>query len=60
MKIQSGEIVQAGKWGETGGMAIIMAENIDEAKKILQDDPLIKSGAVSFIIDRFYPDVKSN
>ncbi len=55
--ISEGIVLQAGKWGETGGMAIIKARDIDEAKRILNEDPLIKAGLVDFELERFYPDV---
>ncbi len=55
--ITEGKIVQAGKWGDSGGMAILKAENITEAEKTLNEDPLIQSGLVAFELARFYPDV---
>jgi uncharacterized protein YciI len=59
-KIQEGKIVQAGKWGEAGGMAIFKAETLEEAKKIFMEDPLIESGLVFYELARFYPDVRIN
>lgn len=56
-RIASGDIVQAGKWGSSGGMAILMAKDISEAKMISISDPLIKSGFVTFELEQFYPDV---
>jgi uncharacterized protein YciI len=48
--ISRGCIVQAGKWGETGGIAIIQANSASEAGEIINTDPLIKSGIVTFEI----------
>lgn len=56
--IADGRCVQAGKWGERGGMAIIKAEGKREAELLLSEDPLIKSGLVTFTVERFFPDVK--
>ncbi len=54
--LSGGKIVQAGKWGDSGGMAIFQAEDITDAEKILNEDPLIKSGLVTFELARLYPD----
>lgn len=57
-RTSSGEIVQAGKWGDSGGMVMLMAKDISEAETILSSDPLIKSGLITFELSQFYPDVK--
>ncbi|MBI4666959.1 MAG: hypothetical protein HY751_11195 [Nitrospinae bacterium] len=57
-KIASGEIVQAGRWGAAGGMVILKADDPVKAEALLQGDPLIQSGLVSYEMDRFYPDVE--
>lgn len=57
-QIDSGRIKQAGKWGETGGMAIIEAENLLIAEKIISEDPLLKSKLLNYELERFYPDVE--
>lgn len=57
-QIGSGSIKQAGKWGEIGGMAIIEAENLSIAEKIISEDPLVKSKLLNYELERFYPDVK--
>ncbi len=56
--ISEGKIIQAGKWGDSGGMAILKANDIAEADKILSEDPLAKSGLITFEMDRFFPDVE--
>lgn len=57
-QINSGTIKQAGKWGEMGGMAIIEAENLSLAERIISEDPLVKSTLINYELERFYPDVK--
>ncbi len=56
-KIEAGVILHAGKWGETRGMCLVKAESLNEAEEILREDPLIASGAVSYIVDEFYSNV---
>jgi len=57
-QIGSGIIAQAGKWGDSGGMAIFKANSIAEAEKISGEDPLVKSGWVTLETERFYPNVE--
>lgn len=56
--ISKGSIVQAGKWGETGGISIIHADSISEAKEIIDSDPLLMSGLATFETEKFHPDVE--
>ncbi len=56
-QIEAGTIVQAGKWGDSGGMAIIKAGDDSAAEDLLRDDPLVSSGLVVTETARFYPDV---
>ena len=58
--LNSGLLVQSGKWGDTGGMCIIEADNMNEAEGILLSDPLIKLKPVSYRLDPFYPDIAFN
>jgi uncharacterized protein YciI len=51
-------IIQTGKWGDFGGMAIIKAESIAEAEKILGEDPLVQSGLIAVETAQLYPDVE--
>ncbi len=39
-------------------MAILKANDIAEADKILSEDPLAKSGLITFEMNRFFPDVE--
>lgn len=55
--IREGKIAQAGKWGDSGGMAILKAENMEEAGTLLSEDPPVKSGLITFELAPFYPDV---
>ena len=57
-QINNGAIKQAGKWGETGGMAIIEAENLSLAEKIISEDPLVKAKLINYEFERLYPDVE--
>ncbi len=56
-QIAVGTIIQAGKWGNIGGMCIISAENKQMAADILDGDPLIQAELTDFLLDEFYPDV---
>lgn len=57
-RITEGSIVQAGKWGRIGGMAVIKAGDITEATGIISEDPLVKSGLVTLEIDEFLPNIE--
>ncbi|VAX33066.1 hypothetical protein MNBD_NITROSPIRAE03-274, partial [hydrothermal vent metagenome] len=57
-QIGRGIIVQAGKWGDSGGMTIFKANSIAEAEKLSGEDPLVKSGWVTLETGRFYPNVE--
>lgn len=57
-QIAASRIAQAGKWGESGGMSIVRARELPEARNILHDDPLARSGLATFEIAPFYPAVE--
>jgi uncharacterized protein YciI len=40
--------VQAGKWGDHGGMIIVKAEGREEADKVVHQDPLALAGLITF------------
>ena len=46
--LAAGVLVQAGKWGDSGGMIVITAETREEADGIVNQDPLVKSGLITF------------
>ena len=56
--ISQGVVRQAGKWGEAGGMVIILAKDQTEAEAIQAQDPLVVSKLVTYELARFYPDVE--
>jgi len=56
-QIAASKIAQAGKWGESGGMSIIRASDLPEARNLLNDDPLVRAGLITFEIAPFYPAV---
>ncbi len=47
-QLSTGVLVQAGKWGDRGGMIIIKAETREEADRIVSDDPLLKAGLITY------------
>ncbi len=47
-QLAEGKIVQAGKWGDQGGMIVIKAGTGEEADKIVGEDPLAKTGLITF------------
>lgn len=57
--ISEGRVLQAGKWGERGGIVILSAEDPARAEGLLLEDPLIGSGLVSYELDVLYPHVET-
>jgi uncharacterized protein YciI len=47
-RLADGVLVQAGKWGDHGGMIIIRAENREQADRIVNEDPLVQAGLITF------------
>jgi len=47
-RLAAGVLVQAGKWGDHGGMIIVKAESREEADKIVNEDPLVQAGLITF------------
>jgi len=58
-KIAAGRIVQAGKWGSSGGMLIIRAADAQEARSLIDADPIAQSELFATEVGRFYPEVES-
>jgi uncharacterized protein YciI len=56
-QLAAGKLVQAGKWGERGGMIIIRAESVSEAEKIVDEDPLARAGLIAFETAQIHPAV---
>jgi uncharacterized protein YciI len=46
--IGSGTLVQADKWGAGGGMVIVKAETREEADAVVNQDPLVEAGLITF------------
>ncbi len=47
-QIAAGIIVQAGKWGDRGGMIIVRAGTREEADRVVNEDPLVLAGLIQF------------
>jgi uncharacterized protein YciI len=47
-QLAAGVLVQAGKWGGNGGMIVVKAESREEADKIVNQDPLVEAGLITF------------
>jgi uncharacterized protein YciI len=58
--IESGTLVQAGKWGAGGGMIIVKAETREEADKVVSQDPLVEAGLITFETAELHPAVAFN
>lgn len=60
VQVKEGRVAQAGKWGDLGGIVIIRADDITEAEHLLQDDPLVRSGLITWELAPFHPHVPFN
>lgn len=47
-RLASGDLVQAGKWGDHGGMIVVKAATREEADRVVNEDPLVEAGVVTF------------
>ncbi len=56
-QLSSGTLAQAGKWGDRGGMIIIRAATREEADRVVNDDPLLKAGLITFETAELHPAV---
>ncbi len=56
-QLAAGMLVQAGKWGDSGGVIIIRAETREEADDVVNDDPLVKAGLIIFETAELHPAV---
>lgn len=57
-EIDGGRVVQAGKWGDAGGMAILKAENLTDAEALIDRDPLFQAGLVDWEVAELFPHVE--
>jgi len=56
-QLAEGILVQAGKWGEWGGVIIMKAESMSEAERIVDQDPLAQAGLITFETAQLHPAV---
>ncbi len=54
-QLATGVLVQAGKWGDNGGMIVIKAGSREEADKVVNQDPLVESGLITFETAELHP-----
>lgn len=54
-KIREGFVLQAGKWGDIGGVWILRAESMEEAAEAVREDPLLGSGLVEYEMAEYFP-----
>ncbi len=47
-QLAAGVLVQAGKWGDHGGMIIVKAGSREEADRVVDQDPLVQAGIITF------------
>lgn len=47
-QLAAGVLVQAGKWGDHGGMIIVKAETSEEADRVVSQDPLVEADLITF------------
>jgi uncharacterized protein YciI len=56
-QLAAGVLVQAGKWGDHGGMIIVKAETREEADLVVNQDPLVKADLIAFETAVIHPAV---
>ncbi len=47
-QLAAGILVQAGKWGDRGGMIVVKAESREEADKVVNQDPFALADLITF------------
>jgi len=57
LQLAAGVLVQAGKWGDHGGMIVVRAETREEADKVVDQDPLVQAGLITFETAQLHPAV---
>jgi len=58
-QLAAGVLVQAGKWGDSGGMIIVKAKTREEADRVVNEDPLVEAGLITFETAQLHPAVTS-
>ena len=56
-QLAAGVLVQAGKWGDNGGMIVVKAESREEADNVVNEDPLVEAGFITFETAELHPAV---
>ncbi|HUJ17716.1 MAG TPA: YciI family protein [Nitrospirota bacterium] len=56
-QLAAGVLVQAGKWGDHGGMIVIKATTREEADRVVNQDPLARAGLIEFETGELHPAV---
>jgi uncharacterized protein YciI len=56
-QLAAGKLVQAGKWGDRGGMIVIKADSRAAADEIVDEDPFVKAGLITFETAELHPAV---
>lgn len=56
-QLAAGSLVQAGKWGDRGGMIVIKADNMADAEKIVCQDPFVVADLIIFETAELHPAV---
>ena len=56
-QLAAGMLVQAGKWGERGGMIVIKADGMAEAEKVVNQDPFVRAELITFETAELHPAV---
>jgi uncharacterized protein YciI len=56
-QLAAGVLVQAGKWGDHGGMIVVRAETREEADKVVNQDPLVQAELITFETAQLHPAV---
>jgi uncharacterized protein YciI len=57
--LAAGVLVQAGKWGDRGGMIIVKAKTREDADTVVNLDPLALAGLITFETAELHPAVVS-
>ena len=56
-QLAAGVLVQAGKWGDRGGMIIVKAETREEADRVVNQDPFVNADLITFETAEIHPAV---
>jgi len=56
-QLAEGILVQAGKWGDHGGMIIVKAVTREEADRVVNQDPFVKADLIAFETAELHPAV---